>query len=1202
MKIFNPNAIYQNKFSSAILIVVLSFLVSADSCNPFDELIVQVILTVDNTTDDVSRSGCRDDVPDDCSLRGAIQRAMNGTESTGIVFSSYFNSPQTITLGGSPLFIRKLLYIRGPGANLLTISGNNQSRVFEIHGAPGSLQNLATPVLISDVTITGGNAGSNGKGGAILTTRESSIPVWLTLQRTLITGNTANEGGAIFNNERLALIESTVSNNIAGGDGGAIFNRGDLVIQSSTISGNRVSSNGNQKGCGISTNQSEYENVFSKLRIRNSTITDNRCGTSVSTFNPGVSVNDGEAEIGGTIIAGNAFIIGNAVPDIQLNGGSLVSAGYNLIGNRGTVTAFDQTGDQTGTAAAPINAKLEPLGNYNGTTPTHRLFSDSPAIDKGKNFSVDLNFVVIDPKTDQRGLTKPYNNPLIAPADDGDNSDIGAVELQATTGVPNSPDLQPDNDSGASAEDNITNAASPAFEITNTVNNGFVELLRGNTVVASATATGEAAVLTDVNAPPGIFEYKSRQTANGETFISAAALITIDRTAPIVQSSVRNGINPVVSGSFVNFNVTFSEIVTNVFPSDTSLTTTGVSGASVINAAGTTNVRSVLVSTGGGAGTIKLNLVDADAITDLAGNPLGGAGAGNGDFNGGESFTVAAPTTANTRTVTKAEDSNDGVCNSDCSLREAVATVPDGGVIEFSGFFNQPRTIAYGNFNLRGIEINKNLTINGTGADRLTISGSDFNRVFTIYGGTVHLKGMTITGGNTAVLNEDSPAINSGGIMTIENCHITGNSTPRGSGAISNGGIMTIINSTISNNTVNQPGSAAGGIKTFGALNLINSTVSGNRSLGNNNFAENTGGVFVSTTTSPVAIVNSTIAGNTVESETVSAAGLLRVNAPDSSNVTIRNSIIAANINNTLKSDVRGRFTSQGYNIIGSIGTGSGFDRISDKIGNALQVFDPLLAPLGNYGGLTPTHAVSSNSPAVNAAAPANALATDQRGISRTVGGRADIGAFEVNFSFSNSPTGAGGNGTLPNAQVNQNYTVQISAASLTNLLDFASKSNSPVNDFLLSPFTYTIVDGALPQGLSLNSGTGILTGAATQNGTFYFTVKATDAADNFSGVQAYILIVNAPTAASVSISGRVLTPDGHGLQNARLTLTDVYGNTRTAAASSFGYYRFEDIAAGETYVVSIQSRRYQFTPQIVNVASQIENLDFIGQSLSQRH
>jgi uncharacterized delta-60 repeat protein len=51
-----------------------------------------------------------------------------------------------------------------------------------------------------------------------------------------------------------------------------------------------------------------------------------------------------------------------------------------------------------------------------------------------------------------------------------------------------------------------------------------------------------------------------------------------------------------------------------------------------------------------------------------------------------------------------------------------------------------------------------------------------------------------------------------------------------------------------------------------------------------------------------------------------------------------------------------------------------------------------------------------------------------------------------------------------------------------------------------------------------------------------------------------------APTAASVSISGRVRTSNGRGLLNATVSLTDNEGITRTTRTKSFGYFRFAKI------------------------------------------
>jgi hypothetical protein len=86
-----------------------------------------------------------------------------------------------------------------------------------------------------------------------------------------------------------------------------------------------------------------------------------------------------------------------------------------------------------------------------------------------------------------------------------------------------------------------------------------------------------------------------------------------------------------------------------------------------------------------------------------------------------------------------------------------------------------------------------------------------------------------------------------------------------------------------------------------------------------------------------------------------------------------------------------------------------------------------------------------------------------------------------------------------------------------------------------------------------------------------------------------------APTSAPVSITGRVLTPDGRGLRNAIVTMTDANGAVRTATTSSFGYYHFDGVAVGGSYVMGVNSRNYRFTPRVVQVFDTLTDVDFVG-------
>ncbi|MEP7037147.1 MAG: carboxypeptidase-like regulatory domain-containing protein, partial [Acidobacteriota bacterium] len=76
-------------------------------------------------------------------------------------------------------------------------------------------------------------------------------------------------------------------------------------------------------------------------------------------------------------------------------------------------------------------------------------------------------------------------------------------------------------------------------------------------------------------------------------------------------------------------------------------------------------------------------------------------------------------------------------------------------------------------------------------------------------------------------------------------------------------------------------------------------------------------------------------------------------------------------------------------------------------------------------------------------------------------------------------------------------------------------------------------------------------------------------AASSTQSVFIHVRCGTVTTAAPVSIGGRVMTMSGRGIANVRLTLTDANGQVRTARTTSFGYYHFDDVRAGETYILS---------------------------------
>lgn len=176
--------------------------------------------------------------------------------------------------------------------------------------------------------------------------------------------------------------------------------------------------------------------------------------------------------------------------------------------------------------------------------------------------------------------------------------------------------------------------------------------------------------------------------------------------------------------------------------------------------------------------------------------------------------------------------------------------------------------------------------------------------------------------------------------------------------------------------------------------------------------------------------------------------------------------------------------------------------------------------------------------------------------------------------------------GALPNGAAGQSYskTIYVSGG--------------------IAPYNFTI--SGLPSGLNYSTTADSVTifGTPSMGGQFNVSIAVADSnpllesniAPQAANALTQVLplqVAFAPTAANVSISGRVLTADGRAVSGAIVTLTDRNGTTRTARTSSFGVFRFEEVEAGEIYVASVVSKRFQFEPQLVSVFEDVTDLNF---------
>lgn len=89
---------------------------------------------------------------------------------------------------------------------------------------------------------------------------------------------------------------------------------------------------------------------------------------------------------------------------------------------------------------------------------------------------------------------------------------------------------------------------------------------------------------------------------------------------------------------------------------------------------------------------------------------------------------------------------------------------------------------------------------------------------------------------------------------------------------------------------------------------------------------------------------------------------------------------------------------------------------------------------------------------------------------------------------------------------------------------------------------------------------------------------------------------LSGPTAATASISGRVLRVDGAGIRNVFLTLSGGrLTSPRISRSSALGYFSFDEVEVGQTYVISVSSKRFGFAvpSQTVSLIESITDLTF---------
>ncbi|NER25329.1 MAG: DUF4347 domain-containing protein [Symploca sp. SIO1C2] len=483
---------------------------------------------------------------------GAELEVNNTTLSSGVADGAAFN----IVSRGGGILNRGTLTLTNS-----TVSGNTAND-------GGGIYNAASLTLNNSIV---SNNTANFDGGGIFNIGT------VNLSNSTVSNNTTNfDGGGIYNRANapntanVNLNNSTVSDNVANDQGAGIYNRGDAAnaanvsLNNSTVSGNMA----NDQGGGIFNDGRNAANA-ANVSLNNSTVADNTANDDGGgIFNIGNAANAANLTVGNSIIADN-----NAAdldPDVGINDPGLAPItdnGNNLIGID-TTLQFTPNPPLVGNAMNPIDPRLAPLGDYGGSTQTHALLPDSPAIDAGNNAQATG-------LTDSRGATR-INNTV----------DIGAFEAQgfaliAVAGDGQSTTVNTNfaNDLQIQVVETFANEAIPAagINITLTPPGTQASTNLGNTTLTT-DASGLATTTATANTVAGTYQVAA--TSTGVTGVNfdltnnpgAAAILNID---------AGNNQNTTVNTAFANsLQVTVTDEFGNAVPNVTVTLTPPATGAS----------------------------------------------------------------------------------------------------------------------------------------------------------------------------------------------------------------------------------------------------------------------------------------------------------------------------------------------------------------------------------------------------------------------------------------------------------------------------------------------------------------------------------------------------------------------------------------------------------------------------------------------
>ncbi len=870
-------------------------------------------------------------------------------------------------------------------------------------------------------TLAGNTAGRAGGGVSSTGT--------LTLDDCTVSGNTADAGGGVSGTGTLTLDDCTVSGNTADGGGGGVSSTGTLTLDDCTVSGNTADGGGG----GVSNT---------------GTLTLDDCTFSGNTADGGGGVSN---LAGGSATVNNTIVANDSGGDLS-NQGTL-TGGFDLIedGSGGAGLTDTITGDP----------KLGSLASNGGPTQTMALLTGSPAIGKGSVALIPAGSTTDQrgaPRTNAgtvdigafEDLTNIVVNTL---ADPTGAPTTGVMSFREAIAIVEAFDLTGGTISFAPG---LTGTIALYGQLPTLTGDMTIDGPGANVLTIDAQGTGEILVVDEraVVAISGLsLAHGAGSYGGGIGNYSTLALTDCsltNNTATTGGGAIFTEGSLTLTGCTLSQNSagSFGGAVENLFGSLTIIDSTVASnssgdlGGAIWSGASLQLIDSTVSGNSGaiggglyntGSATLENSIVanspaggdisNEGTLTggyDLIGDGSGGAGLTNliaGDpllgplaWNGGPTQTMAlltgspaigkgsvalipagsttdqrgAPrTNAGTVDIGAFEDLTNIVVNTLAdptgaptagviSLREAIADVEafdsTGGTIGFAPGLTGTIALSSPLPTLTG-----DVTIDGPGANVLTIDAQGSGEVFVVdERAVVAISGLSLAHGAGSY----GGGIGNYGTLALTDCSLTNNTATTGGGAIFSEGSLTLTGCTLAQDSAGSFGGAVENL--FGSLTIIDSTVVSNSS-------GNLGGAIWNGAS--LQLIDSTVSGDSA----VIGGGLYNTGSAKLDNSIVASSPTGGDISN------QGTLTGE-YDLIGD-GSG-GIAGTGNLLGTVANPINPLLAPLGNFGGPTPTMALLPGSLALGAGLIATypgmttQITIDQRGL-HLDSPVPDIGAFQ---------------------------------------------------------------------------------------------------------------------------------------------------------------------------------------------------------------